>query len=156
MPIQKIVKQKLFCTVGLLIFTALLLCCFFGFPMREFISILAWGEIIEYSKATMLAVFGSPVLLIMIIHILRALFHKGDTILPFSEKFSFVASIIAVVSLALGFVGMLIFWIAIAIAIAIAFSDYTRCDLPGTKAATYFVKDPAICQTIRSKGLWGE
>ncbi|MCS2169183.1 hypothetical protein MUU46_02405 [Scandinavium sp. TWS1a] len=146
----ELIKTKLICIFALFFFSSFFYVIICGFPMRQFKSILAWGDIIEYSKAAIMCISGLPLFLIVMIFFCAALFHKGSKILQFPVSLHFITSVIAVASLALGIACTVIFWIVINL------SNYTLCDLPNTKSFAYFARDPAMCQAIHSKGFWGE
>ncbi|WP_222864795.1 hypothetical protein, partial [Serratia marcescens] len=68
------VKTKSICIFALIIFMAFFIAIAYEFPMRQFISIIEWDDTIEYSKASIMCVFGLPSFLIVILFFVSALF----------------------------------------------------------------------------------
>lgn len=148
MNIWPAIKIKLYGLLILSIFSLLFFFIIYGPLMTQFISIIKWGDIIEFSNVTLMCVCGLPVVGSFIILSILVIFKKGITPLNVSKPFDTLLVLITIISLGSGFVSSGIFLITISI------SPYTECHFKNIKSTKYYVKDPKLCKTIDYKAFW--
>lgn len=146
MKIWSIIKMKLIGLFLLSSFSIAFLYAIRGPVMTQFISIVKWSDVIEFSYATLMGISGLPIIAIFIVLSIIGIFKKDIEPVKISKPLEMPLIIITLVSLGSGFISTVILFIVIAL------SPYTSCHFKGITVTKYYVNDPGLCKTIKPFG----
>lgn len=143
---RKFILTKIAFIVGIAMFLPILLFVTIGAPMRSFISILHYSDIVYNYKMSIACVGGIPFLLCAIFMILRALFCMS--IRP-PEKNNPVERYLLPLSALIFTIFLIASWL---VPFLLKLTDYQPC--PGNLLQGYYVIDLKLCKTITPPAIF--